>query len=63
MVKTGFYVRIPRNSIIVTIDITECTDAEIDYLTSKMPDVGWAWVKGLVHWIRDNVKEEGEHNG
>ncbi len=55
---TGAPIRIERDGQWVAVDIDELTDKELADFIENAPDSGWAWVRFLVGWIRDNVEPQ-----
>jgi hypothetical protein len=54
--KTGFIVRIQRDSLYVAVPIDDLTDAELDaFLIGLKPEAAVHWAKALAGWIRDHA--------
>ena len=56
---TGIFVRVQRDGKWQNLELESLTDEELDkFISTQGADGGWSWVKVLVKWIRDNVKEQ-----
>jgi len=54
---TGFFVRILRDGKFQAVEIEELTLKELDAFEEEHPDRGWFFARGLIRWIKENIKE------
>ena len=56
---TGIFVRITRNNAIVSVELEQLTDAELEeFVADKDVALLSKWVIKLAAWVRDNVHAE-----
>jgi len=57
--EIGYYIRINRDGRWQPVDICELTDAEFDeFFERQEKDALVNWLRCVLTWIKDNVKEE-----